>query len=221
VASGRWNGQAAVLGFVSAAVPTTTNPQQQSADRLVRGHQRKLHSAAPPLAHAGPDLRTYAVGGCTRVAVVASTAPPNFEYLSSWKDPRQARRAEMVADLCAERRAWQELTICCHPLPNEALDHVAAASRVQDFPRRRHRAETRDIYPSIIPKGRMGFLSETARRFRTAVCSTSTTSMSAPSTTATDPRTFLNGIPADRGVHFHMPPQPYGHPHIDTPIIPM
>ena len=82
---------------------------------------------------------------------IASTAPPNFEYLQAPEGPRPARRAEMgVGPSVLDRRARQE------PARSAAdpLHQRSARSRRQPratgagFPRPRHRARERlDLRP--------------------------------------------------------------------------
>src|SRR5438270_544040 len=64
--------QAAVPRFRSrpAHAALRRNPQRKSADRLVRGHQRKLHDPGRPAApHARPDLRALSRGDARGVVV--------------------------------------------------------------------------------------------------------------------------------------------------------
>ena len=187
-------GQAAVPRLRSrpARAALRRNPERQSADRLVRGHQRKLHAARrPAAAHARPDLRTLSRGDARRIIVDRLDRAAQFRISAGLEGPRQTRRAEMgVGPSVLDRRTRQE------PARSAAdpLHQRSARSRRQPrpagagFPWPRHRArECLDLCPvQQFRNDGMGVPVGACRAAPAAgCCSTSTTSMSAPSTTAT------------------------------------
>ena len=147
-------GQAAVPRLRSrpARAALRRNPRRQSADRLVRGHQRKLHAAGrPAAADAGPDLRTLSGRDARRVAVDRIDRAAQFRISAGPERPRATRRAEMdFRPSVLDRRARQE------PARSAAdpLHQGGARPRRQPratgagFPRPRHRAGKRlDLCP--------------------------------------------------------------------------
>ena len=189
-------GQAAVPRLRSRPARATLrrNPQRQPADRLVRSHQRKLHAAGrPAAARAGPDLRTLSRRDARRVAVDRIDRAAEFRISAGPERSRQARRAEMdFRPSVLDRRARQEFArSAADPL------HVRGARPRRQpraagagFPRPRHRARKRlDLCPvQQFRNDGMGIPRPNCRAAPAAgCCSTSTTSMSAPSTTATTP----------------------------------
>ena len=147
-------GQAAVPRFRSrpARAALRRNPQRQSADRLVRGHQRKLHAAGrPAAAHAGPDLRTLSRRDARRVAVDRIHRPAQFRISAGPERPRQTRRAEMgFRPSVLDRRARQEpARSAADPLhQRSARPRRQPRSTGAGFPRPRHRARERlDLCP--------------------------------------------------------------------------
>ena len=147
-------GQAAVPRLRSrpARAALRRNPHRQSADRLVRGHQRELHGAGrPAAAYARPDLRALSRGDARRVAVDRIHRAAQFRISAGLERPRQSRRAEMgLGPSVLDRRARQEpARSAADPLhQGSARPCRQPRSAGAGFPRPRHRARERlDLCP--------------------------------------------------------------------------
>jgi len=98
-------GQAAVprFGLGLRRATLRRNPGRQSADRLVRGDQRKLHCcrAAQPLRMLDRNLRTLSGGDARCVPVDRIDRSANFEYLQGLRELAGRVEPKWISDhLC-------------------------------------------------------------------------------------------------------------------------
>ena len=147
-------GQAAVPRLRSrpACATLRRDPQRQPADRLVRGHQRKLHDPRRPAAsHARPDLRTLSRGDARRIIVDRLHGAAQFRISAGLEGPRQTRRAEMgLGPSVLDRRTRQEpARSAADPLhQRSARPRRQPRATGAGFPWPRHRARKRlDLCP--------------------------------------------------------------------------
>ena len=151
---------------------------------------------------------------------IASTAPLDMDYLAGLK--RLAERVEpqwMSDHLC-----WTGVHgINLHdllPIPytQEALDHVSErVNRVQDFLGRPFALENVSTYVSFgcSEMSEWEFISELARRTGCWLLFDVNNVYVSAFNHGYDPKTFIDGIPADRVLQFHVA----GHSHMGTHII--
>jgi uncharacterized protein (UPF0276 family) len=151
---------------------------------------------------------------------IASTAPPNFEYLQALKDLARRVEPKWVSDhLCWTGVHGKNLhDLLPIPYTREALDHVVSRVQlVQDFLGRAIVLENVSTYVqfSNSEMTEWEFLSELSRRSGCWLLFDVNNVYVSAFNHGYDPMTFLNGIPADRVVQFHMA----GHSHMGTHII--
>jgi len=98
-------------------------------------HQRELHAAGRPApARARPDSRALCSGDAWRSLSIASTAPPNFDYLQALKDLRGASNRNGLSTSVLDRLHGKNLhDLLPIPYTEEALDHVVSGCSCQDF----------------------------------------------------------------------------------------
>ena len=151
---------------------------------------------------------------------IASTAPPNFEYLQALKDLAKRVEPKWVSDhLCWTGVHGKNLhDLLPIPYTREALDHVVSRVQlVQDFLGRALVLENVSTYVQFnnSEMTEWEFLSELSRRSGCWLLFDVNNVYVSAFNHGYDPLTFLNGIPADRVVQFHMA----GHSHMGTHII--
>ena len=151
---------------------------------------------------------------------IASTAPPNFEYLQALKDLARRVEPKWVSDhLCWTGVHGKNLhDLLPIPYTKEALDHVVSRVQlVQDFLGRAIVLENVSTYVqfSNSEMTEWEFLSELSRRSGCWLLFDVNNVYVSAFNHGYDPLTFLNGIPSDRVVQFHMA----GHSHMGTHII--
>ena len=151
---------------------------------------------------------------------IASTAPPNFEYLQALKDLAERVEPKWMSDhLCWTGVHGKNLhDLLPIPYTKEALDHVVSRVQlVQDFLGRAIVLENVSTYVqfSNSEMTEWEFLSELSRRSGCWLLFDVNNVYVSAFNHGYDPLTFLNGIPADRVVQFHMA----GHSHMGTHII--
>src|SRR5919201_447356 len=151
---------------------------------------------------------------------MASTAPPNFEYLQDLKDLAHRVEPKWVSDhLCWTGVHGKNLhDLLPIPYTREALDHVVARVQlVQDFLGRAIALENVSTYVQFnnSEMTEWEFLSELSRRSGCWLLFDVNNVYVSAFNYGYDPLTFLNGIPADRVVQFHMA----GHSPMGTHII--
>jgi uncharacterized protein (UPF0276 family) len=151
---------------------------------------------------------------------IASTAPPNFEYLQALKDLARRIEPKWVSDhLCWTGVHGKNLhDLLPIPYTKEALDHVVSRVQlVQDFLGRAIVLENVSTYVQFnnSEMTEWEFLSELSRRSGCWLLFDVNNVYVSAFNHGYDPMTFLNGIPRDRVVQFHMA----GHSHMGTHII--
>ena len=150
---------------------------------------------------------------------IASTAPPNFEYLQGLKDLARRVEPKWISDhLCWTGVHGKNLhDLLPIPYTNEALDHVVSRVQlVQDFLGRAIVLENVSTYVQFnnSEMTEWEFLSELSRRSGCWLLFDINNVYVSAFNHGYDPMTFLNGIPGgSRGPVPHGRPQPYGHPH--------
>ncbi|MEW6769562.1 MAG: DUF692 domain-containing protein [Pseudomonadota bacterium] len=151
---------------------------------------------------------------------IASTAPPNFEYLSSLKYLAKHVQPKWISDhLCWTGVHGKNLhDLLPIPYTQESLDHVVdRVQLVQDFLGREIVLENVSTYVQFAncDMTEWEFLSELSRRSGCWLLFDVNNVYVSAFNHGYDPMTFLNGIPSDRVVQFHMA----GHTHMVTHII--
>lgn len=151
---------------------------------------------------------------------IASTAPPDMTYLSGLKALAQRVEPKWISDhLCWTGVHGKNLhDLLPFPYTAESLDHVASRVHfVQDFLGRPLTLENVSTYVQFASSDmtEWEFLSELTRRTGCWLLFDVNNVYVSAFNHGYDPMTFLNGIPADRVVQFHMA----GHSHMDTHII--
>jgi uncharacterized protein len=151
---------------------------------------------------------------------IASTAPPNFDYLQALKDLAHRVEPKWVSDhLCWTGVHGKNLhDLLPIPYTEEALDHVVGRVQlVQDFLGRAIVLENVSTYVQFnnSEMTEWEFLSELSRRSGCWLLFDVNNVYVSAFNHGYDPHTFLNGIPRDRVVQFHMA----GHSHMGTHII--
>jgi uncharacterized protein (UPF0276 family) len=151
---------------------------------------------------------------------IASTAPPNFEYLQGLKDLARRVEPKWVSDhLCWTGVHGKNLhDLLPIPYTSEALDHVVSRVQlVQDFLGRAIVLENVSTYVQFnnSEMTEWEFLSELSRRSGCWLLFDINNVYVSAFNHGYDPLVFLNGIPANRVVQFHMA----GHNHMGTHII--
>jgi uncharacterized protein (UPF0276 family) len=151
---------------------------------------------------------------------IASTAPPDFEYLGSLRDLARKVEPKWISDhLCWTGVHGKNLhDLLPIPYTQEALDHVVSRVQlVQDFLGRAIVLENVSTYVrfSNSEMTEWEFLSELSRRSGCWLLFDVNNVYVSAFNHGYDPLTFLDGIPADRVVQFHMA----GHSHMGTHIV--
>jgi uncharacterized protein len=151
---------------------------------------------------------------------IASTAPPNFEYLQALRDLARHVEPQWVSDhLCWTGVHGKNLhDLLPIPYTQQALDHVVSRVQlVQDFLGRPLVLENVSTYVQFrnSEMTEWEFLSELTRRSGCWLLFDVNNVYVSAFNHGYDPYTFLAGIPADRVVQFHMA----GHSHMGTHII--
>jgi uncharacterized protein (UPF0276 family) len=151
---------------------------------------------------------------------IASTAPPDMTYLTALKALAQRVEPKWISDhLCWTGVHGKNLhDLLPFPYTEEGLDHVVSRVHfVQDFLGRPLTLENVSTYVQFACSDmtEWEFLSELTRRTGCWLLFDVNNVYVSAFNHGYDPLTFLNGIPADRVVQFHMA----GHSHMDTHII--
>jgi hypothetical protein len=151
---------------------------------------------------------------------IASTAPPHFEYLQGLKDLARRVEPQWISDhLCWTGVHGKNLhDLLPIPYTREALDHVVSRVQlVQEFLGRAIVLENVSTYVQFnnSEMTEWEFLSELTRRSGCWLLFDVNNVYVSAFNHGYDPRTFLEGIPADRVVQFHLA----GHEHMGTHII--
>ncbi len=151
---------------------------------------------------------------------IASTAPPNFEYLSQLRDLARRVEPQWISDhLCWTGVHGKNLhDLLPFPYTREALDHVVnRVQLVQEYLGRTIVLENVSTYVRFnnSEMTEWEFLSELSHRSGCWLLFDVNNVYVSAFNHGYDPRTFLEGIPADRVVQFHMA----GHSHMGTHII--
>jgi uncharacterized protein len=151
---------------------------------------------------------------------IASTAPLNFQYLQALKDLAARVEPKWVSDhLCWTGVHGKNLhDLLPIPYTNEALDHVVRRVQlVQEFLGRAIVLENVSTYVQFnnSEMTEWEFLTELSRRSGCWLLFDVNNVYVSAFNHGYDPLIFLNGIPADRVVQFHMA----GHSHMGTHII--
>jgi uncharacterized protein len=151
---------------------------------------------------------------------IASTAPPNFEYLSGLRDLARRVEPQWISDhLCWTGVHGKNLhDLLPFPYTREALDHVVnRVQLVQEYLGRTIVLENVSTYVRFnnSEMTEWEFLSELSHRSGCWLLFDVNNVYVSAFNHGYDPRTFLEGIPADRVVQFHMA----GHSHMGTHII--
>jgi hypothetical protein len=151
---------------------------------------------------------------------IASTAPPNFEYLQGLRDLARRVEPKWISDhLCWTGVHGKNLhDLLPIPYTNEALDHVVSRVQlVQDYLGRALVLENVSTYVQFdnSEMTEWEFLSELSRRSGCWLLFDVNNVYVSAFNHGYDPRTFLEGIPVDRVVQFHLA----GHDHMGTHII--
>lgn len=151
---------------------------------------------------------------------IASTAPPNFEYLTSLKELAKHVQPKWVSDhLCWTGVHGKNLhDLLPIPYTRESLDHVVnRVQLVQDFLGREIVLENVSTYVQFAncEMTEWEFLSELSRRSGCWLLFDVNNVYVSAFNHGYDPYAFLNGIPVDRVVQFHMA----GHTHMETHLI--
>jgi uncharacterized protein len=151
---------------------------------------------------------------------IASTAPPDFEYLAALKDLAKRVEPKWISDhLCWTGVHGKNLhDLLPIPYTKEALDHVVSRVQlVQDYLGRAIVLENVSTYLqfSNSEMTEWEFLSELSRRSGCWLLFDVNNVYVSAFNHGYDPLSFLQSIPADRVVQFHMA----GHSHMGTHII--
>ena len=151
---------------------------------------------------------------------IASTAPPNFEYLRELRDLARRVEPKWISDhLCWTGVHGKNLhDLLPIPYTNEALDHVVSrVELVQDYLGRAIVLENVSTYVQFnnSEMTEWEFLGELSRRSGCWLLFDVNNVYVSAFNHGYDPNAFLQGIPADRVVQFHMA----GHSHMGTHII--
>jgi uncharacterized protein (UPF0276 family) len=151
---------------------------------------------------------------------IASTAPPNFEYLQGLRELAKRVEPKWISDhLCWTGVHGKNLhDLLPIPYTNEALDHVISRVQlVQDYLGRAIVLENVSTYVQFnnSEMTEWEFLSELSRRSGCWLLFDVNNVYVSAFNHGYNPRTFLEGIPADRVVQFHMA----GHSRMETHII--
>ena len=151
---------------------------------------------------------------------IASTAPPNFEYLQELKDLARRVEPKWISDhLCWTGVHGKNLhDLLPIPYTSESLDHVVSRVQlVQDYLGRAIVLENVSTYVQFnnSEMTEWEFLSELSRRSGCWLLFDVNNVYVSAFNHGYDPHMFLEGIPADRVVQFHMA----GHSHMGTHII--
>jgi uncharacterized protein len=151
---------------------------------------------------------------------IASTAPPNFEYLRELRDLARRVEPKWISDhLCWTGVHGKNLhDLLPIPYTNEALDHVVSrVELVQDHLGRAIVLENVSTYVQFnnSEMTEWEFLGELSRRSGCWLLFDVNNVYVSAFNHGYDPNAFLQGIPADRVVQFHMA----GHSHMGTHII--
>ncbi len=151
---------------------------------------------------------------------IASTAPPNFEYLHALRDLARSVEPKRISDhLCWTGVHGKTLhDLLPIPYTNEALDHVVSRVQlVQDYLGRALVLENVSTYVQFnnSEMTEWEFLTELSRRSGCWLLFDVNNVYVSAFNHGYDPRTFLEGIPADRVAQFHLA----GHDHMGTHII--
>jgi uncharacterized protein (UPF0276 family) len=151
---------------------------------------------------------------------IASTAPPNFEYLRELRDLARRVEPKWISDhLCWTGVHGKNLhDLLPIPYTNEALDHVVSrVELVQDYLGRAIVLENVSTYLQFnnSEMTEWEFLGELSRRSGCWLLFDVNNVYVSAFNHGYDPNAFLQGIPADRVVQFHMA----GHSHMGTHII--
>jgi uncharacterized protein (UPF0276 family) len=151
---------------------------------------------------------------------IASTAPPDFEYLGNLRELARRVEPKWISDhLCWTGVHGKNLhDLLPFPYTREALDHVVSRVQlVQDFLGRALVLENVSTYVqfSNSEMTEWEFLSELSRRSGCWLLFDVNNVYVSAFNHGYDPLTFLQGIPSDRVVQFHMA----GHSHMGTHIV--
>lgn len=151
---------------------------------------------------------------------IASTAPPDFEYLQGLRDLARRVEPKWISDhLCWTGVHGKNLhDLLPIPYTREALDHVVSRVQlVQDYLGRALVLENASTYAQFnnSEMAEWEFISELTRRSGCWLLFDVNNVYVSGFNHGYDPYTFLEGIPADRVVQFHMA----GHSHMGTHII--
>ncbi|MFH1339701.1 MAG: DUF692 domain-containing protein [Pseudomonadota bacterium] len=151
---------------------------------------------------------------------IASTAPPDFEYLRGLRDLARRVEPRWISDhLCWTGVHGKNLhDLLPIPYTREALDHVVSRVQlVQDYLGRALVLENASTYSQFnnSEMAEWEFISELTRRSGCWLLFDVNNVYVSGFNHGYDPYTFLEGIPADRVVQFHMA----GHSHMGTHII--
>lgn len=151
---------------------------------------------------------------------IASTAPPDFDYLQGLRDLARRVEPKWISDhLCWTGVHGKNLhDLMPFPYTREGLDHVVSRVQlVQDFLGRPLTLENVSTYVRFNESEmtEWEFISELTRRTGCWLLFDVNNVYVSAYNHGYDPRTFLEGIPADRVVQFHMA----GHSHMGTHIV--
>ena len=151
---------------------------------------------------------------------IASTAPPDFDYLQGLRDLARRVEPQWISDhLCWTGVHGKNLhDLMPFPYTHEGLDHVVSRVQlVQDFLGRPLTLENVSTYVRFNESEmtEWEFISELTRRTGCWLLFDVNNVYVSAYNHGYDPLTFLDGIPADRVVQFHMA----GHSHMGTHII--
>ena len=151
---------------------------------------------------------------------IASTAPPNFEYLQALRDLARRVEPKWISDhLCWTGVHGKNLhDLLPIPYTQEALDHVVGRVQlVQEYLGRALVLENVSTYVQFnnSEMTEWEFLAELSRRSGCWLLFDVNNVYVSAFNHGYDPRTFLEGIPADRVVQFHLA----GHDQMGTHII--
>ena len=151
---------------------------------------------------------------------IASTAPPDFGYLKKLKELAAWVEPKWISDhLCWTGVHGKNLhDLLPIPYTRESLDHVVARVQlVQDYLQRALVLENVSTYVQFAGSEmtEWEFLAELSRRSGCWLLFDVNNVYVSAFNHGYDPYTFLDGIPADRVVQFHMA----GHSHMGTHII--
>jgi uncharacterized protein len=151
---------------------------------------------------------------------IASTAPPHFEYLQALRELAKRVEPKWISDhLCWTGVHGKNLhDLLPIPYTRESLDHVISRVQlVQDYLGRAIVLENVSTYVQFnnSEMTEWEFLSELSRRSGCWLLFDVNNVYVSAFNHGYDPHTFLEGIPADRVVQFHMA----GHSHMGTHII--